>query len=233
MSARRSSPRPRGPVPDRVVELVRVRAGDLAENPKNWRRHPERQRAALRGLLREIGYADALLARRDGHLRKSLGNDQIVPVLVLDLDEREADTLLATLDPIAALAEADPGALAALLEDVETSSAAVLELLDGLRRGAGLPLVPVFGHPDDVPGRRQRPAHHARRWRGGLVPSVVGVRPCGGASSIGRMRSHSFAMLTTAGQSGAGTAHSGPRFERARAMSRRRSTERSHDSTSK
>jgi len=159
VSARRSSPRARGPVPDRVVELVRVRAGDLAENPKNWRRHPERQRAALRGLLREIGYADALLARRDGeglilidgHLRKSLSDDQIVPVLVLDLDEREADTLLATLDPLAALAEADPGALAALLEDVETSSAAVLELLDGLRRSAGLSLVPLFGDPDDVP----------------------------------------------------------------------------------
>jgi DNA modification methylase len=144
---------------DRIVELVRVRAGELVDNPKNWRRHPERQRAALRGLLREIGYADALLARRegerlvliDGHLRKSLGADQVVPVLVLDLDEREADTLLATLDPLAALAEADPGALAALLEDVETSSAAVLELLDGLRRAAGLPLVPLFGDPDDIP----------------------------------------------------------------------------------
>src|SRR5437870_5406091 len=159
VSARRSSPSARGQVPDRVVELVRVRAGDLAENPKNWRRHPERQRAALRGLLREIGYADALLARRDGdrlilvdgHLRKSLSDDQIVPVLVLDLDEREAETLLVTLDPLAALAEADPGALAELLETVETSSAAVLELLDGLRRSAGLPLVPVFGDPDDVP----------------------------------------------------------------------------------
>jgi DNA modification methylase len=160
VSARRSSPKKRGSVPDRVVELVRVRAGELVENPKNWRRHPERQRAALRGLLREIGYADALLARRDGdrlilidgHLRKSLGDDQMVPVLVLDLDEREADTLLATLDPLAALAEADPGALASLLEDVETSSVAVLALLDGLRRSAGLPLVPLFGDPDDVPG---------------------------------------------------------------------------------
>ena len=38
---------------DRIVELVRVRADGLVDNPKNWRRHPDRQRAALRGLLRE------------------------------------------------------------------------------------------------------------------------------------------------------------------------------------
>src|SRR6266508_1726152 len=90
------TPRRRGlKVRDRVVELVRVRAGDLVANPGNWRRHPERQRAALRGLLRDVGYADALLARRDGralvlvdgHLRKSLDPDQVVPVLVLDVSE--------------------------------------------------------------------------------------------------------------------------------------------------
>src|SRR2546426_1041967 len=39
---------------DRVVELLRVRAGDLVANPGNWRRHPARQRAALRGLLSEL-----------------------------------------------------------------------------------------------------------------------------------------------------------------------------------
>jgi hypothetical protein len=30
----------------------------------NWRRHPRRQRAALSAMLREIGYANALIARR-------------------------------------------------------------------------------------------------------------------------------------------------------------------------
>ncbi len=48
---------------DRVKELRRVRAKDLLENPKNWRSHPQAQAAALTGLLNEIGYADALLAR--------------------------------------------------------------------------------------------------------------------------------------------------------------------------
>ena len=48
---------------DRIVELRRVAARELVPNPKNWRRHPARQAAALRGVLEEIGYADALLAR--------------------------------------------------------------------------------------------------------------------------------------------------------------------------
>lgn len=149
----------KGAIRDRIVELVRVRAAELAPNPANWRRHPERQRAALRALLREIGYADALIARRDGerlvlidgHLRQSLDADQIVPVLVLDVSEAEADKLLATLDPLAALAKPDSEALAELLERVRSSSKAVTELLEGLARGAGLPLIRPLRSPDDVP----------------------------------------------------------------------------------
>jgi hypothetical protein len=36
---------------DRIVELRRVAARELVPNPKNWRRHPARQAAALRGAL--------------------------------------------------------------------------------------------------------------------------------------------------------------------------------------
>ena len=75
---------------DRVVELRRVRAGELLDHPRNWRTHPKRQREAIRSVLTEIGYADALIAREqdgrlvliDGHLRRSLHPDQVVPVLV-------------------------------------------------------------------------------------------------------------------------------------------------------
>src|SRR5207253_3821262 len=137
----------RSGVRDRVVELVRVRSSELTENPRNWRRHPEQQRAALQGLLRDIGYADALLARRegdslvliDGHLRQSLDPDQVVPVLVLDVTEQEADTLLATLDPLSALARPDAESLASLLARVESSNEAVRDLLEGVRAVPGFP----------------------------------------------------------------------------------------------
>ncbi|HUE15028.1 MAG TPA: ParB N-terminal domain-containing protein, partial [Planctomycetaceae bacterium] len=117
---------------DRIKELRRVKASDLKPNPRNWRTHPETQRAALEGLLSEIGYADALLARElpdgslelvDGHLRVKTTPEQVVPVLVLDVNETEANKILTTLDPLAALATTDNGQLDSLLRDVETSSA--------------------------------------------------------------------------------------------------------------
>src|SRR5258707_6585130 len=125
---------------DRIVELQRVAARDLVPNPKNWRRHPARQAAALRGVLQEIGYADALLARAlpdgrlmliDGQLRAETTPDQLVPVLVVDVDEAEADKLLATLDPLAAMAETDKLAFKDLASFVQTDSAELRELLDG------------------------------------------------------------------------------------------------------
>jgi DNA modification methylase len=125
---------------DRVRELRRVRAGDLIPNPLNWRKHPKAQQDALRGVLAEIGFAGALLAREteaglqliDGHLRAETTPDQEVPVLILDVDESEAKKLLATVDPLAAMAETDDAMLASLLKDVETDSEAVRAMLDGL-----------------------------------------------------------------------------------------------------
>jgi hypothetical protein len=133
---------------DRIRELRRIPAADLLPHPRNWRKHPRGQREALRGALAEIGYADALLAREtadgalmliDGHLRAEITPQSIVPVLVLDVTEDESDKLLATLDPLAALAEPDADKLAALLETVETGNAALGELLADLAGQSAAP----------------------------------------------------------------------------------------------
>ena len=132
---------------DRVVELKRVRTKDLVPNPKNWRRHPKAQADALRALLGEIGNSDALLVRElpdgrlqliDGHLRAETMPDEEVPVLVLDLDEDEADKLLLTLDPLGGMASADSARLDALLESVRIDDPAIQALLDDLRVQEGL-----------------------------------------------------------------------------------------------
>lgn len=78
---------------DRIRELRRVPARELVLNPKNWWRHPEMWVDAL--LAREP--PDESLMLIDGHLRKETAPDAVVPVLVLDLDEAEADKLLITL----------------------------------------------------------------------------------------------------------------------------------------
>lgn len=111
----------------------------LRPNARNWRRHPAAQREALRAMLEEVGFADALLARElddgslelvDGHLRAETAASEEVPVLVLDLTEEEADKLLALLDPLASLADTDRDALADLVARIETDSQALGDVLD-------------------------------------------------------------------------------------------------------
>jgi hypothetical protein len=135
---------------NRIKDLRYVKASSLSANPHNWRTHPKAQQDALLGLLAEIGYADALLARElsdgtleliDGHLRAETTPDQIVPVLVLDLDEDEAKKLLTTLDPLAAMAEANKDALGQLLHEIETESEGVQTMLDELAKQNGIDLL--------------------------------------------------------------------------------------------
>lgn len=132
---------------DRIKELRRVKSSELIPNPKNWRTHPIAQQDALKGILAEVGFAGAVLARElddgtlmliDGHMRAEATNDQMIPVLILDVDEAESDKLLATFDPIAAMAESNPAALDALLRNVNTSSEALQKMLAELADGAGL-----------------------------------------------------------------------------------------------
>jgi hypothetical protein len=132
---------------NRVKSLRMVPASDLKPNPKNWRTHPTAQKDALRGVLAEVGMADACLARElpdgslmliDGHLRAETLGDGDVPVLVLDVNEAEADKILATLDPLAAMADSDAAKLDELLRNVDTGSEALQMLITSTAAQAGL-----------------------------------------------------------------------------------------------
>lgn len=133
-------------IKNRIQEFRVVPKSMLLPNPKNWRTHPEAQRAALRGVLAEVGIADAVIARElpdgrlmlvDGHLRlEELPDD--VPTLVLDVNEAEADKLLASMDPLAAMAEADAAKLDELLRGVQTAEPALADMFTELAEEAGL-----------------------------------------------------------------------------------------------
>lgn len=135
---------------DRIVELRRVPASKLRAHPENWRRHSKAQRGALLGVLEQIGWVGAALAYEDadglvlidGHLHGDLGGevgaaDYEVPTLVTDLDADEARLVLATLDPLAAMAQRDDAQLRALLDEVRGDSDRVEGLLDQLRQDLG------------------------------------------------------------------------------------------------
>ena len=103
-----------GCMKDRVKGLIRIRAKDLAPNPNNWREHPIEQVAAFRKVLNDVGFADVLLVYEssdgkytliDGHMRAGLLQNEELPAVVLDVTEKEANDILVTLDPIAAMAK--------------------------------------------------------------------------------------------------------------------------------
>ena len=140
---------------DRIRELRRVPVQRLVPHPKNWRRHPKAQKDAFAALRGEIGFAGVLLVRElsdgkyqilDGHMRAAMTREGLVPVVILDLTDEEAEKFLVTYDPLAAMAETDYERLKALLDTVQTDSAAVKELL---RRTAGDSLWETI-HPEEL-----------------------------------------------------------------------------------
>ena len=155
-------------IKDRIKELRRVPASELLANPKNWRRHPKAQQQALQGVLAEVGFADAVLARDtpegleliDGHLRQEVMGDQVIPVLVLDVSEDEANKILLTLDPLAAMAEKDDDAVQELLKSLLLNEDTFSQLLSDV----GVWKPPVV--PVDDPGPQIDRAHELReKWQ--------------------------------------------------------------------
>jgi hypothetical protein len=126
----------------RIVEHVKVRAGDLVPHELNPRRHTEQQREALAALYEEIGFARSVLGYRradgrikliDGHLRRSMDPDMEIDAEVLDVNDEEARKLLLSLDPLAQLADYDDRCLQQLQNVTQSASNTLNALWAGVR----------------------------------------------------------------------------------------------------
>jgi DNA modification methylase len=113
---------------------------ELADNPRNWRKHPQSQEIALKRVLAEVGWAGVVLYNErtgrliDGHLRKKVAKKtEKMPVLVGSWSEEEEAKILLTLDPLGAMAQADADRLEALLETVHRDGPALDDLLGWIR----------------------------------------------------------------------------------------------------
>jgi hypothetical protein len=128
---------------NRIVGHADVVPGELVPNPRNWRAHPDDQQRAVGGALTEVGWVAEVLVNRttghlvDGHLRVELAlarGEHTVPVTYVDLNEDEERLVLASLDPLAAMATAESQQLAALLAALEPADDALRALFDDLAR---------------------------------------------------------------------------------------------------
>jgi len=149
----------------------------LLANPRNWRTHPASQRDALRGSLDTVGWVAQVLVNRttghvvDGHARIEEAisrGEPSVPVLYVELSPEEEALVLATLDPIGAMAERDTERLRDLLSDVSVDDEGLRRLLADLapRRGRT--------DPDDLPEVREVYVHSDELWALGEHRLLVG-----------------------------------------------------------
>jgi hypothetical protein len=127
---------------NRIIGEGEEAPDQLLANPRNWRIHPKAQQDALAGILSEVGWVQRVIVNQrtghivDGHLRVALAisrQEPSVPVVYVDLSEEEERMVLASLDPLAAMAIADSEQLDALLAEVSVSDEALRAMLDGLR----------------------------------------------------------------------------------------------------
>ena len=140
---------------NRIIGEGEEAPDQLLANPRNARRHPQAQQAALADVLAQVGVVQRVIVNKrtgyvvDGHARIALAlrsGQPTIPVVYVDLEEREEALILATLDPIGAMATYDGEALDALLREVNTGSAALQAMLEDLAQDVGL-----YGLGQDAP----------------------------------------------------------------------------------
>ena len=120
------------------ITFVWMTPAEIQRNPRNWRKHPQRQRRALHEGMRRLGWLKPLIYNGrterliDGHLRleEAVENGyQRIPVAVVDVSEEDEAAALASLDTITTMATPDDDALLNLIEDIDEDFASILDLV--------------------------------------------------------------------------------------------------------
>jgi DNA modification methylase len=157
---------------NRITGSGKLKVADALENPLNFRNHPPVQRDALAASLDSVGWVQQVVVNTktgnliDGHLRLALAEqrgESELPCLFVDLSEGEERLVLATLDPIAAMASADRAKLQELLASLQCEDEAVRGLLESIARQEHIELPGAAGlvDPDVVPEAPEVPATRA------------------------------------------------------------------------
>ena len=159
---------------NRIVDHGEEAPDQLLANPRNWRVHPKDQQDALEGVLQQVGWVQDVVVNRqtghlvDGHLRVSLAlrrKEPTVPVVYVDLTPEEEALVLASMDPVSAMATVDKEKLDALLHEVQTTDAGVQKMLSDLAEAEGL----YFGKDgkpavEDVEPQIDRAGELKKKW---------------------------------------------------------------------
>jgi|GEM_PF-1952940 len=129
-------------IENRIVGYGDEDPEQLLANPYNYRIHPSYQQEAVSAVLGEVGWIKHVTVNSltghivDGHLRVMEAikkGEKSVPVKYVELTETEELEVLATFDPIKALAQKNNIRAQALADRVVTRSNALRETVEAIR----------------------------------------------------------------------------------------------------
>lgn len=139
---------------NRIISHGVKPADQFLAHPKNARIHPQFQRDVMHDALNTVGFVAPVIEAKsgyllDGHERiyQALKTNADVPFVVVDVDEDEEAFVLATFDPITALANYDNALLDGLLREVDSDSKHIQKMLAELAEDSGLYLDPHVPDP--------------------------------------------------------------------------------------
>jgi DNA modification methylase len=200
-----SSTTPAAPWRNRITGSGTLKVTDALANPLNFRIHPAQQRQALETSLDSVGWVQQVVVNTqtgnliDGHLRLALAEqrgESELPCLFVELSVDEERLVLASLDPIAAMATADRAKLQELLASLQCEDEAVRGLLESIARQEHIELPGAAGlvDPDVVPEAPEEPVSKAGDlWLAGAHKLLCGdsTRP----EDVGRLMAGERAAL--------------------------------------
>jgi hypothetical protein len=161
---------------NRIVSHGEQPANQFLAHELNARRHPGKQREALRGSLNAVGWVAPVIVSAqtgkilDGHARveEALSQDENshVPFIEVDVSESEELLILGTFDPITNQATYDKEALDNLLHSISTGEAGLQALLTELAEREGLYLDSLKpGEMLDAEPQIDRAAELNKKWQ--------------------------------------------------------------------
>lgn len=126
-------------IQNRIIGHDNIDPSKLQANPNNWRTHPQNQMDVIAGSLGEVGWVQSVIVNKgtglivDGHARVEMAlamGAKSIPVAYVELTPEEEATVLATYDPIGAMARSDDEKLKALLQQAGPQDPALSAMLD-------------------------------------------------------------------------------------------------------
>jgi hypothetical protein len=178
---------------NRVVSTTEEPTDSILFNPANWRIHPARQQDAVKEALLKVGWVTPVIVNLrtselwpagdrnvktlvDGHMRVTLAarqNEPTVPVTYVDLTPEEEDYVLATLDPLGALAATDKDKMLELVAKQNEQTGAILAAM----RGAGLDGRKTFAHIDEGVQNVSQNPNEMHTYQGNPERQAISSRP--------------------------------------------------------